>query len=211
MLDNDLDESLNIIVSPTLAPLCGDVLLASFCPEGFVRIGVPIGTDAFVQNFVPKTCRVIKDDVEKLECVRDNGHVPRVPSQRQHNLGARFCVPNPNGRVPVSRIVLPRPRHLLPQSPTTDYFCTERKTHRPDGVVMIAQRHLNKPVHASQTSTSLPSARASFDPSGEPASILLACLLRSLKRDISPPFLLLKSHLELFPLRWLTLGSLFPH
>jgi hypothetical protein len=39
-----------------LTQLSGDVSLASFCPEGFVGIGVPIGTDAFVQNFVAKTC-----------------------------------------------------------------------------------------------------------------------------------------------------------
>jgi hypothetical protein len=37
-----------------------DVLLVSFCPEGFVGIGVSIGTDAFAQNFVSKTCRTIK-------------------------------------------------------------------------------------------------------------------------------------------------------
>ncbi len=48
----------NIIqATPTLAHLNRDVLLASFCPEGFVGIGVPIGTDAFVQNVVAKTCK----------------------------------------------------------------------------------------------------------------------------------------------------------
>jgi hypothetical protein len=57
------DVAKNIIqATPTLAHLSGDVLLASFCPEGFVGIGVPIGTDAFVQNFVAKTCRAIIDD-----------------------------------------------------------------------------------------------------------------------------------------------------
>jgi len=50
-----------------LPHLSGDVVLASLCPEGFVCIGVPIGTDDFVQNFVVKTCRDIIDDVEKLE------------------------------------------------------------------------------------------------------------------------------------------------
>ncbi len=48
-----------------------DVALASFCPEGFVGIGVPIGTVAFVQSFVAKTCRDIIDDVEKLDVVQD--------------------------------------------------------------------------------------------------------------------------------------------
>jgi hypothetical protein len=43
------DVSHNIInVSPALTHLSGDVSLASFCPEGFVGIGVPIGTDDFV-------------------------------------------------------------------------------------------------------------------------------------------------------------------
>ena len=48
-----------------------DVALPSFCPEGFVDIGVPIGTDAFVRNFVSKTCRDIIDDVEKLDVIQD--------------------------------------------------------------------------------------------------------------------------------------------
>ena len=62
----------NIInASPTLTHLAADVLLACFCPEGFVGIGVPIGTDAFVQNFVAKTCRAIIDDVEKLDTIQD--------------------------------------------------------------------------------------------------------------------------------------------
>ncbi len=45
--------------------------LASFSPESFVGIGVPIGTDDFVQNFVAKTCRVIIDDDEKLDDIQD--------------------------------------------------------------------------------------------------------------------------------------------
>jgi len=62
----------NIInVSPELTHLNEDVSLATFCPEGFIGIGVPIGTDAFVQNFVTKTCRSIIDDVEKLEVIQD--------------------------------------------------------------------------------------------------------------------------------------------
>ena len=32
---------------------------------------MPIGTDAFVQNFVAKTCRDIIDDVEKLDSIQD--------------------------------------------------------------------------------------------------------------------------------------------
>jgi hypothetical protein len=48
-----------IATSPTLTQLSGDVSLATFCPEGFVGIGVPLGTDVFVQNFVAKTCRLL--------------------------------------------------------------------------------------------------------------------------------------------------------
>ena len=53
-----------IAASPALTQLSGDVSLASFCPEGFVGVGVPIGTDAFLLSFVAKTCRAIIDDVE---------------------------------------------------------------------------------------------------------------------------------------------------
>jgi hypothetical protein len=38
----------------SLAHLRNDFLVDSCCPEGFIGIGVPIGTDAFVQNFVAK-------------------------------------------------------------------------------------------------------------------------------------------------------------
>ncbi len=59
-----------------------------------------------------------------------------VPAQRRPNLGARFCVPNPNRKVPVCPIVSPPP-------PTTNYLCAARReTHRPDGVVVPAQRAL---------------------------------------------------------------------
>ncbi len=47
------------------SPLHRPFSLASFCPEGFIGIGVPIGTDAFVWNFVAKICRARIDDVEK--------------------------------------------------------------------------------------------------------------------------------------------------
>ena len=39
--------------------------------EGFVGIGVHIGTDVFVRNFVAKTCRGLIDDVEKLDAIQD--------------------------------------------------------------------------------------------------------------------------------------------
>ena len=39
--------------------------------SGFIGIGVPIGTDAFVRSFVAKTCRDIIEDVEKLDAIQD--------------------------------------------------------------------------------------------------------------------------------------------
>ena len=56
-----------IAANPALTHLSDDVSLASFCPEGFVGIGVSISTDEFIQNFVAKACRAIIDDVEKLD------------------------------------------------------------------------------------------------------------------------------------------------
>ena len=41
---------------PTLTHLRVDIALDSFWPERFVGIGVQIGTDTFVRNFVSKTC-----------------------------------------------------------------------------------------------------------------------------------------------------------
>ncbi len=57
--------------TPTLTHLTNEVLLDSFCPDGFIDIDVPIGTDAFVRSFVAKTCRDIIDDVEKLDAIQD--------------------------------------------------------------------------------------------------------------------------------------------
>ena len=60
-----------IAASSALTDLRSELALLGFCPEGFVGIGVPIGTDTFVRNFVHKTCRNIIDDVEKLDAIQD--------------------------------------------------------------------------------------------------------------------------------------------
>jgi hypothetical protein len=60
-----------INVTPELTPIRGEVSLDSFLPDGFVGIGVPIGTDTFVRQFVAKTCRDIIEDVEKLDAIQD--------------------------------------------------------------------------------------------------------------------------------------------
>jgi hypothetical protein len=57
--------------TPSLDHLTNDLFVDSFCPKGFIVIGVPIVTDAFVQSFVSKTCRDIIDDVEKLDVIQD--------------------------------------------------------------------------------------------------------------------------------------------
>ena len=77
-----------ITASPALTHLSADLALASFCSEGFVGIGVPIGTASFVRDFVAKTCRDIIDDVEKLDSIHDgfihyisqvlSGHTPTI-------------------------------------------------------------------------------------------------------------------------------------
>jgi hypothetical protein len=57
--------------TPQLTQLSAEVSLDSFCPDGFVGISVPIGTDAFVKQFVAKTCRDIIEDVEQLDAIQD--------------------------------------------------------------------------------------------------------------------------------------------
>ncbi len=60
-----------IVTCCTLTHLREEIDLDSFDPDGFVGIGVSIGTDTFVRNFVAKTCRNIIDDVEKLDDIQD--------------------------------------------------------------------------------------------------------------------------------------------
>jgi hypothetical protein len=57
---------------PQLTQLSGELSLDSFRPDGFVGIGVPIGTDNFVRQFVAKKFRDIIEDVEKLDAIEDS-------------------------------------------------------------------------------------------------------------------------------------------
>ncbi len=66
----DMAETI-IQTTPNLAHLRNDFVLDSFCPEGFIGIGVSMATDSFVQSFVAKKCRDIIDDVEKLDSIQD--------------------------------------------------------------------------------------------------------------------------------------------
>ncbi len=58
--------------SPELIHLSGEFSLDSFHPDGFVGIGVPIGTDFFVRQFVAKKYRDIIEDVEKVDTIENS-------------------------------------------------------------------------------------------------------------------------------------------
>jgi hypothetical protein len=45
--------------------------LRPFVVDGYIGLGVPIGTDAFIQHFVKDKCQAIMDDVDKLDNIQD--------------------------------------------------------------------------------------------------------------------------------------------
>ena len=47
------------------------ITLASFTAGGYVGLGVPLGTDAFVQKFVHDACQKVIDDDDKLDHIED--------------------------------------------------------------------------------------------------------------------------------------------
>ena len=57
-----------------LASIKDTITLASFTAEGYVGLGFPLGTDAFVQKFVHDACQKVKviDDVDKLDHIEDD-------------------------------------------------------------------------------------------------------------------------------------------
>jgi hypothetical protein len=56
---------------PSLAHLGPLLAPTAFVDDGYIGLGVPIGTDAFVQHFVKKQCQEIMDDVDKLDNIQD--------------------------------------------------------------------------------------------------------------------------------------------
>jgi hypothetical protein len=56
---------------PSLAHLGPLLAPSAFVDDGYIGLGVPIGTDAFVQHFVKKKCQEIMDDVDKLDNIQD--------------------------------------------------------------------------------------------------------------------------------------------
>ena len=53
-----------LIADPSLAHLSPLLSPASFVVDGFIGLGVPIGTDAFIQHFVKDKCQAIMEDVD---------------------------------------------------------------------------------------------------------------------------------------------------
>ena len=60
-----------LIADPSLAHLSPLLSPASFVVDGYIGLGVPIGTDAFIQHFVKDKCQAIMEDVDKLENIQD--------------------------------------------------------------------------------------------------------------------------------------------
>jgi len=56
---------------PSLAHLGPLLASKAFVDDGYIGLGVPIGTDAFVQHFVKKKCQEIMEDVDKLDNIQD--------------------------------------------------------------------------------------------------------------------------------------------
>jgi hypothetical protein len=51
---------------PSLAHLSLQLSPASFVVDGYIGLGVPIGTDAFIQHFVKDKCQAIIEDVPAI-------------------------------------------------------------------------------------------------------------------------------------------------
>ncbi len=70
---------------PSLAHLGPLLTPKAFVDNGYIGLGVPIGTDAFIQDFVEKKCKKIMEDVDKLDNIQDcfiHYHLIRMPSDR---------------------------------------------------------------------------------------------------------------------------------
>ena len=60
-----------ISADPHLTPLKDMITSSSFTADGYVGVGVPLGTDAFVQKFVYEKCLQVIGDVAKLDPIAD--------------------------------------------------------------------------------------------------------------------------------------------
>jgi hypothetical protein len=60
-----------LIADPFPAYLSPLISPSSFVVDGYIGLGVPIGTDAFIQYFVKDNCQAIMEDVDKLDNIQD--------------------------------------------------------------------------------------------------------------------------------------------
>jgi len=60
-----------LAADPSLAHLSPLLSPASFVVDGYIGLGVPVGTDAFIQHFVKDNCQAIMEDVDKLDSIQD--------------------------------------------------------------------------------------------------------------------------------------------
>jgi hypothetical protein len=56
---------------PSLAHLGPLLSPASFVVDGYISLGVPISTDAFIQHSVKNKCQTVMEDVDKLDNIQD--------------------------------------------------------------------------------------------------------------------------------------------
>ena len=77
-------------LSPLLSP-------APFVVDGYIGLGVPIGTDAFIQHFVKDKCQAIMEDVDKLDYIQDGFiHYQLIRLTRLHYLNGHVQLANQN-------------------------------------------------------------------------------------------------------------------
>ena len=60
-----------LAADPSLAHLGPLLTPKAFVDNGYFGLGVPIGTDTFIQHFVEKKCQEIMEDVDKLDNIQD--------------------------------------------------------------------------------------------------------------------------------------------
>ena len=60
-----------VTADPSLAHLGPLLAPKAFVDDCYIELGVPIGTDSFVQHFVKKKCQEIMEDVDKLDNIQD--------------------------------------------------------------------------------------------------------------------------------------------
>ena len=60
-----------LAADPSLAHLGPLLTPKAFVDNGYIGLGVPIGTDDFIQHFVAKKCQEIMEDVDKLDNIQD--------------------------------------------------------------------------------------------------------------------------------------------